>query len=204
MRVRGCIIKTHALPSELPVDYLIRPICADDADREREFICGLSAASRYSRLMYAVREPSDEFVERMVNVDHHSSMAYRRRGWRRKRATHHRRGAVCRARRAVRALSSQLPSRTNGNRVVSARQSRVGCSTMRANKASITSTRGYWPRTPGCWGWRIGSDSASTRVRTSSACWTHGSNFRHNQDTECKSRSIPTTTSTVTSPRLHQ
>ena len=31
----------------------------------------------------------------MVNVDHHSSMAYRRRGWRRKRATHHRRGEVC-------------------------------------------------------------------------------------------------------------
>jgi RimJ/RimL family protein N-acetyltransferase len=58
------------------VDYLIRPICAEDAGREREFICGLSEASRYSRLMYAVREPSEEFIERMVQVDRHYAMAF--------------------------------------------------------------------------------------------------------------------------------
>lgn len=74
--MRGCVIKTHALPPESPVEYVIRPICADDADREREFICGLSAESRYNRLMHVVSEPTDEFVERMVNVDHHHSMAY--------------------------------------------------------------------------------------------------------------------------------
>ena len=74
--MRGCLIKTHALPSVLPVDYVIRPICVDDADREREFICGLSAASRYHRLMCAVREPSEAFVDQMVHVDHHHAMAY--------------------------------------------------------------------------------------------------------------------------------
>jgi acetyltransferase len=60
----------------LPVDYVIRPICAEDAGREREFICGLSAASRYNRLMYAIREPSEEFIERMVQVDRQHTMAF--------------------------------------------------------------------------------------------------------------------------------
>jgi hypothetical protein len=54
-------IPAHAPSDELTADgvlYLIRPICLEDAAREREFICGLSVASRYSRLMYPVREPS--------------------------------------------------------------------------------------------------------------------------------------------------
>ena len=75
---------THALPTDLSrtahsadgVPYLIRPICAEDADREREFICTLSEASRYSRLMYAVREPSAEFIDQMVHVDYRRSMAF--------------------------------------------------------------------------------------------------------------------------------
>ncbi len=75
---------THALPSDLSrtahsadtVPYRIHPICAEDADREREFICGLSEASRYSRLMYAVREPSAEFIDQMVHVDYQCSMAF--------------------------------------------------------------------------------------------------------------------------------
>lgn len=58
------------------VPYSIRPIRAEDAAKERAFICGLSAASRYSRLMYAVREPSAAFIEQMVNVDYHHTMAF--------------------------------------------------------------------------------------------------------------------------------
>lgn len=58
------------------VDYIIRPICAEDAARERDFILGLSEASRYNRLMYAMKAPSAEFVERMVHVDHQHSMAF--------------------------------------------------------------------------------------------------------------------------------
>ena len=47
-----------------------------DAGRERDFICGLSEASRYNRLMYAVREPSAEFIDRMVHLDYQHSMAF--------------------------------------------------------------------------------------------------------------------------------
>jgi acetyltransferase len=57
------------------VEYRIRPIRGDDAERERAFIMSLSPASRFQRLMYTLREPSAEFVERLVNVDHHRDMA---------------------------------------------------------------------------------------------------------------------------------
>ena len=57
------------------VPYVIRAIGVADAAREREFICGLSAASRYSRLMHAVREPSAAFIDQMVNVNYHRTMA---------------------------------------------------------------------------------------------------------------------------------
>lgn len=57
------------------VEYLIRPIRRDDADRERAFIMGLSPQSRFQRLMYTLREPSDELVSRLVNVDQHRDMA---------------------------------------------------------------------------------------------------------------------------------
>ena|SRR5688572_2777795 len=58
------------------VPYAIRPICVDDAARERAFICGLSEASRYSRLIYAVREPAAAFIDQMVHVNYHRTMAF--------------------------------------------------------------------------------------------------------------------------------
>lgn len=78
------LINTLALPSVLSqatqtadgVPYVIRPIHVEDVSREREFICGLSEASRYNRLMYTVREPSAEFIDRMVVVDYQHTMAF--------------------------------------------------------------------------------------------------------------------------------
>ena len=55
--------------------YRIRPIQTDDAEREHAFILSLSPESRFQRLMYTLREPSAEFVARLVNVDHHRDMA---------------------------------------------------------------------------------------------------------------------------------
>lgn len=57
------------------IEYHIRPIRPDDAGREREFILSLSPESRFQRLMYTLREPSAEFVARLVNVDQHRDMA---------------------------------------------------------------------------------------------------------------------------------
>lgn len=69
----------HATSSDRTADgvwYLIRPIGLDDAARERDFICGLSEASRYSRLLYAVREPSAAFIDQMVHIDFRHTMAF--------------------------------------------------------------------------------------------------------------------------------
>jgi acetyltransferase len=57
------------------VEYRIRPIRKDDAAREREFIHGLSPESRFQRFMYTIREPSDELVARLVDIDGHARMA---------------------------------------------------------------------------------------------------------------------------------
>lgn len=57
------------------VEYRIRPIRPDDAGREREFIVSLTPESRYQRLMYTLREPSAEFVARLVTIDQHRDMA---------------------------------------------------------------------------------------------------------------------------------
>jgi acetyltransferase len=57
------------------VEYRIRPIRIDDAERERAFIMSLSPESRFQRLMYTLREPSAEFVARLVTVDQHRDMA---------------------------------------------------------------------------------------------------------------------------------
>jgi acetyltransferase len=56
--------------------YRIRPICADDAARERAFLLGLSPESRYTRMMYAMGEPPPELVDRFVHVDYHHNMAF--------------------------------------------------------------------------------------------------------------------------------
>jgi acetyltransferase len=50
-------------------DYHIRPITPADAEREREFILGLSPASRHARFMHAMREPSPDLLHRLVDVD---------------------------------------------------------------------------------------------------------------------------------------
>lgn len=57
------------------MDYRVRPIRSDDAERERAFILSLSPASRFQRLMYTLREPSAEFVAQLVNVDQHRNAA---------------------------------------------------------------------------------------------------------------------------------
>jgi acetyltransferase len=57
------------------VEYRIRPIRRDDAARERAFILALSPASRFQRLMYTLREPSDDFIAHLVDVDQHDHMA---------------------------------------------------------------------------------------------------------------------------------
>lgn len=57
------------------VSYRVRPIRADDAEREREFIQSLSDESRHSRFMCALREPSESMIERFVHVDYERTMA---------------------------------------------------------------------------------------------------------------------------------
>ncbi len=57
------------------VDYRIRPIEPADAARERAFILAMSAVSRYQRFMFGMSEPSPEFVQKLVTVDHHHNMA---------------------------------------------------------------------------------------------------------------------------------
>ncbi len=57
------------------IAYVIRPISPDDVQRERDFIAGLSAQSRYRRFMFALNEPTPQFVEQLVNVDTRRDMA---------------------------------------------------------------------------------------------------------------------------------
>jgi acetyltransferase len=65
---------THHCTSD-GVLYRIRPIRPDDAGRERDFIAGLSAQSRYQRFMHMVREPGEALIRQFVNVDGHRTMA---------------------------------------------------------------------------------------------------------------------------------
>jgi acetyltransferase len=58
------------------VRLLVRPIRPDDAERERQFIIGLSAESRYNRLMYSLREPSPGFIRQLVEIDYQRTMAF--------------------------------------------------------------------------------------------------------------------------------
>jgi acetyltransferase len=57
------------------VPYHIRPITPADAARERAFIGGLSAQTRYRRFMHVLGDPSPEFIERLVTVDGRRTMA---------------------------------------------------------------------------------------------------------------------------------
>jgi RimJ/RimL family protein N-acetyltransferase len=68
---------TFPIPARTSDDvaYRIRPIRRDDAQREREFINGLSSQSRYQRFMHNLREAGDSLIATLVNVDFHRSMA---------------------------------------------------------------------------------------------------------------------------------
>jgi acetyltransferase len=55
--------------------YRVRPMTLDDAAREREFILALSPESRFQRFMHCIREPSDELIAQLVDVDAHARMA---------------------------------------------------------------------------------------------------------------------------------
>jgi acetyltransferase len=56
--------------------FRIRPMRPNDAELERQFINMLSPSSRYQRFMHAVHEPSERFVQQMVNVDYRRTMAF--------------------------------------------------------------------------------------------------------------------------------
>jgi acetyltransferase len=55
--------------------YHVRPIRRDDAVREREFILALSPESRFQRFMHSMREPSEQLVAQLVDIDAHRRMA---------------------------------------------------------------------------------------------------------------------------------
>ena len=57
------------------LEYVVRPIRADDATREREFILALSPESRFQRFMHGMREPSEELIAQLVDIDAHRRMA---------------------------------------------------------------------------------------------------------------------------------
>jgi acetyltransferase len=56
--------------------FSIRPIGAQDAQRDRDFLMRLSEDSRYKRMMGVCRDPSPELIDRFVHVDRHGSMAF--------------------------------------------------------------------------------------------------------------------------------
>jgi acetyltransferase len=58
------------------IDYRIRPIRIEDAQRDRAFIIHLSEASRYKRMMGSVREPSQKLIDRFVHIDYQHDMAF--------------------------------------------------------------------------------------------------------------------------------
>lgn len=57
------------------IEYRIRPIRADDLERDRLFIEHLSDSSRYNRMMGLARKPSAELLDHLVHVDYHGDMA---------------------------------------------------------------------------------------------------------------------------------
>ncbi|MGA9334364.1 MAG: GNAT family N-acetyltransferase [Rudaea sp.] len=55
---------------------LIRPIRADDRERESDFIARLSPESRYFRFLGTIKQASPELLDQLVNVDFSNSMAF--------------------------------------------------------------------------------------------------------------------------------
>ncbi|KRA81815.1 hypothetical protein ASD78_00620 [Lysobacter sp. Root667] len=54
---------------------LIRPIGRQDAKAEREFIQGLSAQSKRMRFLGQISDPSDDFIERLTDIDYVNDVA---------------------------------------------------------------------------------------------------------------------------------
>jgi acetyltransferase len=79
---RVAVDAANARPSAWPhyastrdgVEYRIRPIRADDRERDRAFIAGLSVESRRSRMLGLIREPSAELLDHVVRVDYRREM----------------------------------------------------------------------------------------------------------------------------------
>lgn len=57
------------------VEYRVRPVRRDDAARERDFILGLSPESRFQRFMHSMREPPEQLIAQLVDIDSHRRMA---------------------------------------------------------------------------------------------------------------------------------
>lgn len=54
---------------------LVRTISRLDAEREREFIEGLSAKARHNRFLGGLARPSDDFIERLTDIDYVNDVA---------------------------------------------------------------------------------------------------------------------------------
>lgn len=54
---------------------LLRPICPEDADLEREFVSRLSPQTLYRRFMMPVKELSDAMIERFTQIDYDRELA---------------------------------------------------------------------------------------------------------------------------------
>ena len=55
---------------------LVRPIRAEDRERESDFIARLSPAARHFRFLGEIREASPALLDQLVNVDFSQGMAY--------------------------------------------------------------------------------------------------------------------------------
>jgi L-amino acid N-acyltransferase YncA len=67
--------RTNADGGNMTSEYRIRPIRADDRERDRAFIARLSAQSRYNRIMGLMQQPAAELLDRLVRVDYRREMA---------------------------------------------------------------------------------------------------------------------------------
>jgi acetyltransferase len=54
---------------------LLRPICPEDAELEREFVAALSPQTLYRRFMMPVKELSDAMIERFTQIDYDRELA---------------------------------------------------------------------------------------------------------------------------------
>jgi hypothetical protein len=131
------------------VEYRVRPIRPDDAQREREFIAGLSPQSRYQRFLHNLREPGDALIAQLVHVDGHRTMALvavvgtatttatrnASSAWRVTPPT------------TTRNANSRWRSRTRGNAAAWARHWCRCCSNMPRARDSAPFTAPSWPTT---------------------------------------------------------